>query len=58
VIVCSENGQKGQLAATVLNLLGYRAVAMLFGMMDWNAAHVDSTDQWNPTATYPVEQEK
>ena len=41
VIVCSDSGQTGQLATTVLNLLGYHAVDMLFGMMDWNKAYVD-----------------
>lgn len=55
VILCSENGQTGQLATTVLNLLGYRAVNMLFGMMDWNTAHVDPSDQWNTPAAYTVE---
>jgi len=54
-IAYSENGQTGQLAATALNLLGYRAVAMKFGMMDWNKNHVDSSRQWHAAAGYPVE---
>lgn len=58
VIVCSENGQTGQMAATALNLLGYRAVNMLFGMMDWNAAHVDSAHLWDGAADYPIELEE
>lgn len=55
VIVCSENGQTGQMASTVLNLLGYRAVNLLFGMMDWNSACVRGTDQWDGAAGYTVE---
>jgi len=55
IIVCSENGQTGQLASTVLSLLDYRAVNMLFGMLDWNKAYVDKSDQWDGMADYPVE---
>jgi rhodanese-related sulfurtransferase len=54
-VVYSENGQTGQMAATVLNLLGYHAVEIKFGMMDWNKANVDSSSQWNGAAGYPVE---
>jgi len=54
-IVYSDNGQTGQLAATVLNLLGYKAVALKFGMMDWNKSYVDQSKQWDGTATYPIE---
>jgi rhodanese-related sulfurtransferase len=54
-IVYSDNGQTGQMAATVLNLLGYRAVDMRFGMMDWNKAYVDRSKQWDGVADYPVE---
>jgi rhodanese-related sulfurtransferase len=54
-IVYSENGQTGQLATTVLCLLGYRAVDIKFGMMDWNKAYVDRSKQWDGTADYPVE---
>jgi rhodanese-related sulfurtransferase len=55
VIVCSENGQTAQLAATVLNLLGYRAKGMRFGMMDWNTAYVDKSQKWSGAAGYPIE---
>jgi len=55
VIVYSENGQTGQLATTVLSLLGYHAVDMKFGMMDWNKAYVDKSKQWDGAAGYPVE---
>ncbi len=54
VITFSDNGQTGQLAATVLNLLGYNAVNMLFGMMDWNKAYVDSPRQWDGAAGYRI----
>jgi rhodanese-related sulfurtransferase len=55
IIVCSENGQMGQLACTVLNLLGYRSVNLLFGMMDWNSTCVRGADQWDGVASYTVE---
>jgi len=57
IIVYSENGQTGQLATTVLSLLGYHAVNMLFGMMDWNKAYVDRSNLWDGVASYPVENE-
>jgi len=55
VIVYCRNGQLGQLATTVLNLLGYRAVDLLFGMADWNSDSVDKEDLWDGTADYPLE---
>lgn len=55
VIVYSENGQTGEIAATVLNLLGYHAVDLKFGMMDWNSFYVDTSKQWDGAADYPVE---
>ncbi|OGC95009.1 MAG: hypothetical protein A2W25_02495 [candidate division Zixibacteria bacterium RBG_16_53_22] len=54
-IVYSENGQTGQLATTVLSLLGYKAVNMKFGMMDWNKLLVDSSQLWQGAAGYPIE---
>jgi rhodanese-related sulfurtransferase len=54
-VVCSENGQTGQLVATVLNLLGYPAAALKWGMMDWNAAQVARAQTWTGAAGYPVE---
>jgi len=54
-IVYSDNGQTGMLASTVLNLLGYRAVGMRLGMMDWNAAQVGESRLWTGAAGYPVE---
>ena len=55
IIVCSENGQTGILVSTLLSLLGYQAVAMLFGMMDWNKAYVDRSDRWDGVADYLAE---
>jgi rhodanese-related sulfurtransferase/glyoxylase-like metal-dependent hydrolase (beta-lactamase superfamily II) len=55
IIIYSENGQMGQLGTTVLNLLGYNAVNIKFGMMDWNKAYVDRSKQWDGSARYPVE---
>jgi rhodanese-related sulfurtransferase len=55
VIVYSENGQTGEIAATVLNLLGYHALDMKFGMMDWNKSRVDNAKLWHGAADYPVE---
>jgi hypothetical protein len=54
-VVGSENGQAGQLVATVLNLLGYPAVALKWGMMDRNAAQVPRARTWTGAAGYPVE---
>ena len=54
-VVCSENGQTGQLVATVLNLLGYPAVALKWGMMDWNSGQVAKPQMWAGAAGYPVE---
>ena len=55
IILYSENGQTGQLATTALSLLGYRAVDMKFGMMDWNKKYIDKSMLWNGSAGYPVE---
>jgi rhodanese-related sulfurtransferase len=55
IITYSENGQTGQAVTTLLNLLGYSAVNMKFGMMDWNKACVDKHHLWNGAPGYPVE---
>lgn len=54
-VVYSENGQTGLLATAALNLLGYQAVAMRLGMMDWNVAQVAESRLWPGAAGYPVE---
>ena len=58
VIAYSENGQIGQMIATVLNLLGYQSVNLLFGMMDWNKAYVDESLQWKDASAHPIEYSK
>lgn len=55
-IAYSDNGQTGQCAATVLNLLGYKAVAMKFGMMDWNRSCVADSMLWHGAPGFPVEE--
>lgn len=55
LIIYSENGQTGQLATTALNLLGYQAVNILFGMMDWNRSFVSNRYCWDGIANYPVD---
>jgi rhodanese-related sulfurtransferase len=55
LIVYSDNGQTGQRAATLLHLLGYNAVAMKFGMMDWNMACVRKSRLWQDAAGYTIE---
>ena len=55
IIVYSDNGQTGQIATTILSLLGYKAVNMMFGMADWNRASVDKSMLWDGVAAYPVE---
>jgi len=53
-IVYSYNGQLGQMAATLLNLLGYPSVNLLFGMLDWNLAQVAEEYYWKTAAGYPI----
>jgi rhodanese-related sulfurtransferase len=55
IIVYSENGQTGEIGATLLNLLGYNALDLKFGMMDWNESYVVKAKLWDGTADYPVE---
>jgi rhodanese-related sulfurtransferase len=55
VIIYSENGQTGQMATTLINLLGYHAVNMKFGMMDWNKGHVKRSLQWDGSFNFPFE---
>jgi hypothetical protein len=45
----------GQIASTVLNILGYNAVNLQYGMMDWNADHVSEKKKWDGLAIYSVE---
>ena len=54
-IVYCDTGHTAQIAATALNLLGYRTLNMVFGMMDWNKDHVEESMQWDGVADYPVD---
>jgi rhodanese-related sulfurtransferase len=58
LIVYCYTGHTGQIATTVLNLLGYKAHNMTFGMMDWNLATIEANgiQPWDGEADYPVEQ--
>jgi len=56
IIVYCYTGHTGQVATTVLNLLGYKARNMRFGMMDWNLTRFinDGGTPWDMQADYPV----
>lgn len=54
-IVYCYAGPTGQIASTVLNILGYKAINLKFGMMDWNSALVNEEMLWDGVADYPVE---
>lgn len=54
-IVYCHTGHTGQIASTLLNLLGYNALNIKHGMMDWNALHVSESMAWDGVADYPVE---
>jgi rhodanese-related sulfurtransferase len=54
-IVYCYVGPTGQIASTVLNILGYNAINLQYGMMDWNADHVSEEKKWDGLAVYPVE---
>jgi rhodanese-related sulfurtransferase len=60
IVVYCYTGHTGQIAATVLNLLGYDAVNLKFGMMGWTADdEVLATARFTPDAQrdYRLEQE-
>jgi rhodanese-related sulfurtransferase len=54
IIVYCYTGHTGQIASTLLNILGYNAINMKFGMMDWNLDAFQKTP-WDGIADYPVE---
>ncbi len=55
IIVYCYTGHTGQIVTTLLNMLGYNAINMKYGMMDWNKSLVDESKQWDGEADYPVE---
>ncbi len=54
IIVYCSTGRLGQLVSTVLNILGYKAVAIRFGMMDWNSSYVDESVQLLDDKDYEI----
>jgi rhodanese-related sulfurtransferase len=58
IVVYCYTGHTGQVAATILNVLGYDATNLKFGMMGWtDDAEVLATDPFAAAAGYPVETE-
>ncbi len=58
ILVYCYTGHTGQVAATVLNILGYDVTNLKFGMMGWtDDAEVLATDPFAGAAGYPVETE-
>jgi rhodanese-related sulfurtransferase len=57
IITYSDTGGTGQIASTILNLLGYRATSLMLGMMDWNKSYIDKSRLWDGIANYPVEKQ-
>ena len=58
IVVYCYTGHAGQLAATVLNVLGYDVTNLQFGMMGWtDDAEVLATEAFAGAAGYPVETE-
>ena len=58
IVVYCYTGHTGQVAATVLNVLGYDVINLKFGMMGWtDDAEVLVTDPFAGAAGYPVETE-
>jgi rhodanese-related sulfurtransferase len=55
VIVYCYTGPTAQIASTVLNILGYSAINMKYGMMDWNTDCVSTGVVWDGVAVYPVQ---
>jgi rhodanese-related sulfurtransferase len=58
IVVYCYTGHTGQVAATVLNLLGYDVTNLKFGMMGWTADDtVLATSRYDPATSpdYPVE---
>jgi rhodanese-related sulfurtransferase len=56
IVVYCYTGHTGQVAATLLRLLGYDAVNLKFGMMGWTGdAEVLATTPFSDAPDYPVE---
>lgn len=58
IVVYCYTGHTGQVAATILNVLGYNVINLKFGMMGWNDdPEVLAQDPFVEAAGYPVESE-
>jgi rhodanese-related sulfurtransferase len=58
IVVYCYTGHTGQVAATILNVLGYDVTNLKFGMMGWtDDAEVLATEPFAAAAGYPVETE-
>ncbi len=58
IVVYCYTGHTGQVAATLLNVLGYDVTNLKFGMMGWtDDAEVMATEPFESPAGYPVEVE-
>jgi len=58
IVAYCYTGHTGQVAATILNVLGYDVTNLKFGMMGWtDDAEVLATDPFAGAAGYPVETE-
>jgi rhodanese-related sulfurtransferase len=53
-IVYCYTGHLAQISVTLLNIIGYNAVNMRFGMMGWNRHYVRKKVVWDGEASYPV----
>jgi len=53
-LVYCDTGHLSELATTLLNLLGYNAQSIHYGMMGWNDKYISRQVAWDGSANYPV----
>jgi len=54
LLVYCDTGHLSELSTTLLNLLGYNAKSIVYGMMGWNDKHIIQKIAWDGVANYPV----
>lgn len=54
ILVYCDTGHLSELATTLLNLLGYNAQSIRYGMMGWNDKQISRQVAWDGKANYPV----
>jgi len=54
ILVYCGTGHLSELATSLLNLLGYNAQSINYGMMGWNDKHISKQVSWDVAADYPV----